>query len=263
MKSPAHPSRRQLLHGVAASILVSGELAAAPDKEASAMKKRPAVAVFDVVETLFSLEPLGQRLQDAGLPAHALDAWYTRLIRDGMALDASGVYQPFRAVARAALEVLCAEHHLKRTDEQLDGILAGFAELPAFPDVKPAFQLLRDAKVRVVALTNGNAELTAKLLQRNGLAELVERVISIDEVKHWKPRREVYLHAAQVLKVRPEQLAMTAVHIWDIHGAARAGLTTAWVSRREKHMNRLLGPADVSGAALDEAAKKLLALPAA
>jgi 2-haloacid dehalogenase len=230
--------------------------------EPSEMKKRPTVVAFDVVETLFSLESMRPRLQAIGLPAHSLDAWYTRLIRDGIGLDTTDVYKPFGDVARAALEGLLAEHGLAIRAEQVDGMMAGFAELPAFPDVKPAFQQLRDAKVRVVPLTNGNADLTRKLLDRNGLAGLVDWVISIDEVGHWKPNRAVYLHALKVIGVAPDRLAMTAVHSWDLQGAAQGGLTTAWVSRREKSFHPLMTPPDVSGDSLVETCNGLLALPA-
>jgi 2-haloacid dehalogenase len=226
------------------------------------MKKRPTVVAFDVMETLFSMESMRPRLQAIGLPAHSVDAWYTRLIRDGMALDATGVYKPFGDVARAALEGLLAEHGLAIRAEQVDCVMAGLAELPAFPDVKPAFRQLRDAKVRVVSLTNGNADLTRKLLDRNGLSGLVERVISIDEVRHWKPNRAVYLHALKVIDVVPDRVAMTAVHSWDLQGAAQAGLTTAWVSRREMRFHPLMTSPDVSGESLVETCKGLMSLPA-
>lgn len=227
------------------------------------MRKRPTVVAFDVVETLFSLEPLRPRLQAAGLPGPSLSEWFTRLIRDAFALDATGIYQPFREVARAALEVLLAEHGIAPDNFKVEAVLAGFGELPAHPDVAPALQMLRDAKVRAVALTNGNAQLTGQLLKRSGLEQLLERVISIDEIRRWKPNREVYLHAAKTVDVAPDQLAMVAVHAWDVHGAARAGLTTAWVSRREKHFQKLMGPCAVRAATLDEACRLLLELPSA
>ena len=56
------------------------------------------------------------------------------------------------------------------------------------------------------------------------LAGLVGRVISVDEVGVWKPAPTPYLHAAGALGVEPHQLAMVAVHAWDVHGAVRAGL---------------------------------------
>lgn len=70
------------------------------------MKHRPHVVAFDVIETTFSLESMRPRLQAAGLPGHLLETWFAQLLRDAFALDASGVYKPFRDVAAARLECL-------------------------------------------------------------------------------------------------------------------------------------------------------------
>src|SRR6201999_4398414 len=63
------------------------------------MTHRPAVVAFDVIETLMTLEPLRQRLTDIGQPPHLLEAWYTRTLRDGMAISATGDYAPYAEVA--------------------------------------------------------------------------------------------------------------------------------------------------------------------
>ncbi len=70
------------------------------------MTHRPAVVAFDVIETLMSLEPLRERLTEIGQPPHLLEAWYTRTLRDGMALSATGDYAGFTDVAEAALSAL-------------------------------------------------------------------------------------------------------------------------------------------------------------
>jgi len=67
------------------------------------MTHRPAVVAFDVIETLMSLEPLRERLTEIGQPPHLLEAWYTRTLRDGMALSATGDFAAFTDVAEAAL----------------------------------------------------------------------------------------------------------------------------------------------------------------
>ena len=61
---------------------------------------RPQVIAFAVVETLFPLEPLRQRLVDAGQPPGVLELWFARLLRDGFALAASGGDRPFAEVDR-------------------------------------------------------------------------------------------------------------------------------------------------------------------
>ena len=56
------------------------------------------------------------------------------------------------------------------------------------------------------------------------MASLVERVILVAEIRQWKPRWGLYLHAAEVLDVPPDRLALVTTHAWDVHGAKRAGL---------------------------------------
>ena len=91
------------------------------------MTNRPTAVVFDVIETLMSLEPLRARLVDIGQPPHLLEAWYTRTLRDGMALSATGDYATFSDVAESSLRGLTG---YSISDEQVAQIMAGFDELP-------------------------------------------------------------------------------------------------------------------------------------
>jgi len=221
------------------------------------VSRRPAVVAFDVIETLMSLEPLRARLTDIGQPPGLLEAWYTRTLRDGMALSATGDYVPFSEVAEAALRGLT---HYTVSDEQVAAVMAGFSELPAFPDALPAVTRLAEAGLRVACLTNGSASLTSSFINRAGLGSLVDRVISVQEVYRWKPAGVVYLYAASVMDVPTERLALVAAHDWDCHGAKRAGLTTGWVSRKSGGFGAPFAAPDVAGEDLTEVAAKLLAL---
>lgn len=271
LPSPANAtgaSRRQWLRSVALGAAILAPIQDArkvpaqtkPVSPPKGKKHRPKVVAFDVVETLFSLKPMQKRFQDAGLPKEALSEWFPRFLRDAMTLDATGVYQNFRAVATATLEVLLVGHGLKPSKTRINEILEGFAELPAHPDVLPAFKAWQAAGIPIFTLTNGSAGNTRKLLQRAGLDKMVKKVISIDEVKRWKPSKEVYLHAAKVAGVKPGELALVAAHSWDVHGAAQAGLVTGWVSRLEKRFHPLMSTPDVKGATLVEVSRELLAL---
>jgi 2-haloacid dehalogenase len=219
------------------------------------MSRRPAVVAFDVIETLASLEPLRARLTQTGQPPGLLEAWYTRTLRDGMALSATGDYTGFTEVADAALRGLT---HYTVSDDQVAYVMAGFDELPAFPDALPAVTQLAEAGLRVACLTNGSASFTSSFVERAGLR--VDRIISVGEVYRWKPASVVYLYAAEVLGVSPDLLALVAAHDWDCHGAKRAGLTAGWVSRKAGGFGAPFAPPDVRGEDLTEVAAKLLAL---
>ena len=216
------------------------------------------MVAFDVIDTLMSLEPLRGRLADIGQPPGLLEAWYTRTLRDGMAVSATGDYVGFTEAAEAALRGVT---QYSVSDEQVASVMAGFAELPAFPDAVPALSRLAEAGVRVACLTNGSSFLASSFVNRTGLGSLVDRVISIEEVYRWKPAGVVYLYAASVMDVPADRLALVAAHDWDCHGAKRAGLTTGWVSRKAGGFGAVFAAPDVTGEDLTEVADKLLALP--
>ncbi|GAB4083898.1 haloacid dehalogenase type II [Myceligenerans cantabricum] len=224
------------------------------------MAKRPVVIAFDVIETLFPLEPVRRRLIDAGQPGHVLDLWFARLLREGFALSASGTYRPFGDIAASTLRSTTGN---TLDDDAARVVLAGFAELTPHPDVPPAVRLARDAGVRLVTLTNGSAQNTSRLLRRAGLAEDIEQVLSVDDVHRWKPAPDIYRHAVDSTQVDPERVALVAAHAWDTHGAHQAGLTTGWVARLDDGFPGIFSPPDVIGRDLIQTVQGLLALPPA
>lgn len=222
------------------------------------MAARPAAVAFDVIETLMPLAPMRDRLAAVGQPPDLLDLWFTRTLRDGMALSAAGDYVPFRDVAEAALHTLTG---YKLTGELAGQVLAGFGELPAHPDALPAVQRLAGAGVRVALLTNGSPEVMASFADRAGLTAYLDKVITVSEVGRWKPPPIVYRYAAESLQVPPDRLALVAAHAWDCHGASRAGLVTGWVSHTEGRYPPVFAPPDVTGQTLVDVADGLLSLP--
>jgi 2-haloacid dehalogenase len=221
--------------------------------------KLKAVA-FDVIETLFDIQPLDKKLNAAGLPAGALEVWFARVLRDAFALEVSREYKTFGEVASATLEVLASEHKIDIDQSKIEETIKTFGDLPPHPDVKPAFQMLRDAGVRIAALTNGSAEATKKMFQNAELGNFVERYISIDEVKHWKPAAQVYLHAAKTLELDLADIALVSAHDWDVNGASKSGLITGFVARHGRRFSSAMQKPDVSGSSLKEVVQKLLAL---
>ena len=234
--------------------------AAASPSNPKSMPHQPKAVVLDVIETCFALDPLEEKLRGLGLPEGSLKIWFPRVLRDAFALQVTGTYKPFAEIATGALESLLAENQREADRAKIDGFLQAFATLPVHPDVKEGIELLRSAGVRVAALTNGSAETTRKMFHHAGLEAMVEKFISIEEVKQWKPAAAVYLHAAKSLGVAPGELALIAAHDWDIDGASKAGLTTGYLARRQPVGSSAMSAPDASGRSLPEVARGLLAL---
>jgi 2-haloacid dehalogenase len=193
----------------------------------------PAVAIFDVNETLSDMAPLAARFEEVGAPGHLLGRWFAATLRDGVALAASGDYADFRDVGRAALlvELGGVEGLARPLDEAADHVLDGFGALDVHPDVPEGLRLLHARDVRIATLTNGSVSIAQGLLERAGLDQVVERNFEVAEVSRWKPAPEPYRHACRELGVGEAEAVLIAVHPWDIHGAKRAGLNAAWLNR--------------------------------
>ncbi|NUR74974.1 MAG: haloacid dehalogenase type II [Thermoleophilia bacterium] len=185
-------------------------------------------AVFDVIGTLFDREPARRSLVDLGAPPSAFEAWFQRLLHEAATVTLLDSYRPFKELAASALTTTLAQLGLdpSRT-EPLDAL----AELDPYPEAAEALARLRDAGAAVVTLTNGSADSTRQLLNRGGLGELVDEIVSCDEVQRFKPHRAPYELALERVG-RPA--TMIAAHGWDVLGARAAGLATIWVDREEQ-----------------------------
>lgn len=100
--------------------------------------------------------------------------------------------------------------------------------LGPWPESVAALARLRRLFV-VAVLSNGNMALLTNLSKRAGLAW--DCILSAELARHYKPDREVYLMAADLLGLRPEQVMMVAAHKEDLRGAQATGFRTAFVQR--------------------------------
>jgi 2-haloacid dehalogenase len=53
----------------------------------------------------------------------------------------------------------------------------------------------------------------------------------VEDAGIWKPAPGAYRYALERCGVEATDAMLVAVHPWDIDGAARAGLATAWLNR--------------------------------
>ena len=220
-------------------------------------RTRPEVVAFDVNETLLDLAPVRAALVEAGEPESLLRTVFARTLLTGIAATATGTWCRFGEAFDAAL----AQESGLSGDRRLR-IADAFGELAPHPDVEPALRTLTEAGVRVVTLTHGSPGVAEAGLARGGVSPLVERSLSSEVIRAWKPSREVYLWAAGTCDVAPDRMALVAAHGWDVLGAQRAGLTGAWFPRSERTYPAVYEQPHVAADDLRAAVDALLALPA-
>ena len=221
--------------------------------------KRPKVVAFDAIGTMFPLDPMRPSLMALGLPSAGLESWYATAVRDALALTASGDFKPFVTVMEGALDQVLGEQDLAPPRAARQALLAQFKHLPARPDAREALRLVAQARMRSILLTNGSETGTTSMLREAGLDELVQRVVSVEQIRLFKPRPEVYAHAARQCRVRLSRMALVAVHPWDINGAKAAGCVGAYVSADRPFASTMRAP-DVQASSLAAAVRALAAL---
>ena len=215
--------------------------------------RRPNVLVFDVNETLSDMAPLSMQFKDIGAPEHLAKLWFADLLRDGFALTASGDIESFATLGAEAMRVRLAGQSLDRPLEKaVDHVMQGFSELAVHPDVVEGVRGLSDLGIRLVTLSNGSAAVASALLERAGVRDRFERLLTVEDAGVWKPAPGAYAYALEQVRVEPMDAMLVAVHPWDIDGARRAGLATAWIDRSHSHYPSYFGAPDVEVASLTE-----------
>ena len=220
------------------------------------------VCLFDVNETLLDLGALDPHFERAFGDAGVRQSWFQQVLQSALVATVTGVYSDFGAVGAAALDMTAERQGVRLSEEDRLSILGGMRELPPHPEVPAALDLLRDAGLRLAALTNNTAEVAEAQLANAGLSDRFEKILSADTVHRLKPAPEPYRAAARALGVETSQVRLVAAHAWDVIGAMRAGCAAAFVARPGMVLDPLAGPPDVVGADLSAVATSIIAAEA-
>lgn len=193
------------------------------------------VLVFDVYGTLIDTQgvkvELERRLTEPDKAAEFSRRWRDKQLEYSFRHGLMGAYVPFSQCTREALVFTDRALQTGLSDNDQDHLMAVYAELPAFPDVVPALDQLRDAGMRCVAFSNGTADAVSALLKRAGVDQHMDDVVSVDDIKRFKPDPSVYAFLRTRLETRPEQTWLISSNPFDVIGATHAGLRSAWVRR--------------------------------
>jgi 2-haloacid dehalogenase len=161
-----------------------------------------------------------------------------------VASDWRGRYVPSMDLVRRGELPWCNldELHRRSLDQLLQerGVAAAFDDaaraelvrawhrLPAWADSAAGLARLR-GRYTVAAVSNGGFALLTNLVKAAGLP--FDCIVSAELARHYKPDPEAYLTVAALLDAEPAEILMVAAHVWDLAGARRAGLRTAFVER--------------------------------
>jgi 2-haloacid dehalogenase len=188
--------------------------------------------VFDAYGTLLDVHAaIGQHRDKVGADAAAFsELWRVKQIEYTWTQSLLGHYVPFWTLTERALDFCFAK--FPKVDRALKpALLAAYKELGAYADARPCLEALRKRGVKTAILSNGSTDMLQSAVEAARFTDVLDFVLSVDEVKSFKPGRAVYQIAVDKLGVAASDIAFVSSNRWDVAGSANFGFKPIWVNR--------------------------------
>ena len=201
--------------------------------------------VFDAYGTLFDVSAAARRAAEQPgqdrlaecWPKLAAD-WRSKQLQYSWLRAVTGDYIPFWDVTMDALDWAMEAAEIDDLVVR-ETLLALYWELPAYKEAHTALATLKAMGYTTAILSNGSPDMLDGAVDFSGTRESLDKVLSVDDVKVFKPAKAVYDMVESNLGATPEQVLFVSANGWDAAGAAAYGFHTAWINRGSEPIDRL------------------------
>jgi 2-haloacid dehalogenase len=192
--------------------------------------------VFDAYGTLYDVHSVVARCETCwpGKGAQLSQLWRSKQLEYTWQRSLMQRYAPFSTVTREALAYACEALQLHPTKEQQESLMGEYLRLSLYPDVVGT---LKDLGKKQAVLSNGSPDMLLPLIEHSGLR--FDAVISVDELKIFKPAPQVYELAVKRLGVPKARIGFVSSNCWDALGAKSYGFSVYWINRTKAPVDRL------------------------
>ncbi len=197
------------------------------------MKTKPEIKalVFDAYGTLFDVHSVISLCNQLfpGQGAALSQAWRAKQLEYTWLRSLMGYYEDFWRVTESALAFACQALNLPCEPATRAQLMDAYLHLEPYPEVRQALSALSDYPL--VILSNGSPRMLQSAVESAELEGIFSYVISIDEIKIYKPSPRVYQLASQKLGVPETAIGFVSSNSWDVIGAKAFGFWACWVNR--------------------------------
>ena len=212
--------------------------------------------VFDAYGTLFDVHSIGvacESLFPGNGPALSR-LWRQKQLEYTWLRSLMGRYAEFETITRDALGVACRMLDLELAQSSASLLMEGYRQLRPFPEVEATLAELHGAK-KMAILSNGSPAMLQALMDHSGLSRYFDAVLSVDELRTFKPHPSVYSLATTHLGADVGEIGFVSSNFWDIAGATSFGFQTIWINRGSNPQDELGFRPRAVIAGLDQLAK--------
>jgi 2-haloacid dehalogenase len=192
----------------------------------------PSIFVFDAYGTLFDVHSAIARFRsEAGPEADRMsDIWRTKKLEYSWTLTLAGRYQEFWTLTERALDY--AQARVPSVDKALKPkLLDAYFTLDAFPDAREVLRTLKAAGHKTGILSNGSPDMLKAAVDAAKVGGDLDAVLSVDVLKMFKPRPEVYALVTDHFRCAPSDVTFVSSNRWDVMGATAFGFRACWINR--------------------------------
>ncbi len=209
--------------------------------------------VFDAYGTLFDVHSAAARCRaDLGEAADAVSrTWRDKQLAYTWLRSLMGHHVDFWRVTGDALDYALDTHGIDDA-ELRKRLMDCYLVLDAYPEVKDVLGQLKAGGLRCAILSNGAPHMLDAAVRGASIADVIDAVLSVEDVGIYKPHPSVYRLAVDRLGVAAENVAFESSNAFDAAGAAAFGFRVAWVNRFGQRPERLPGAADAEITTLAE-----------
>lgn len=188
--------------------------------------------VFDAYGTLFDVHSAVARHADQiGSKATSLSQlWRAKQLEYTWVRSLMQEYRDFEQVTADSLDFALSAYSLDNPSLRQD-LLAAYEKLSLYPEVRMTLNRLRDHKCKTAILSNGTLKMLRAAVEHSAIEDLIDTIISVDELKIYKPASQIYRLCTDYFEVMPHDISFQSSNRWDIAGAKRFGFHCVWVNR--------------------------------
>ena len=190
------------------------------------------IFAFDAYGTLFDVHAaIARHRAQAGPDADRASAiWRTKQLEYSWTLTLAGQYEDFWVLTERALDYALAL--VPSVDKSLKpALLDSYFKLDAFPDARMALKALKAKGRKTGILSNGSPAMLESAVAAAAIGGDLDAVLSVDTLKMFKPRPEVYALVTDRFKCRPGDVTFVSSNRWDVMAGVRVGFHGLWVNR--------------------------------
>jgi 2-haloacid dehalogenase len=193
----------------------------------------PITLAFDVYGTLIDTQGVVAALREiiGGKAGEFSRVWRDKQLEYSFRRGLMQQYENFAVCTSNALDYTCTYCKASLTSEQKNRLLEIYRTLPPFKDVKEALASLKTAGFPMYAFSNGSEDAVETLLAAAGIRDFFLGVVSVDDLKSFKPDPAVYRYFLKRSEASSSSAWMISGNPFDVIGAISAGMKAAWIQR--------------------------------